>query len=399
MKNFIITIATILFLVGCNAQQPSSVQKEIESPANPTITEQTDNDASSSPPAIEQDKTMNEELKVHFLDVGQADSTLFQVSEDGQSYTILIDSGDFTGDEVVDYLQKNKVKNINIAIGTHPDADHIGQLDQVLQTFPVDEVWLSGNTSQSDTFQRVLMEISENDVDYVEPRTGDTYEIGPLHLEVLYPKEITGKANEESISVIITYGEISFVFTGDAEKANEIEMIQSGSQLEATFLQLGHHGSTTSTSKEFLQAVQPEVAIYSAGMDNSYGHPHEEVVSLIQESGIPLYGTDVHGTIIVTTDGKTYQIETEKDGYIEERKSKQQIDTNNRVENQDSCININTASAEEVEEIIHIGPERAKDLIELRPYQSIEELTKINGIGQARVDDIKKEGLACIGGN
>lgn len=397
MRNFIISIATILFLVGCNAQQPSSNQKEQTS--NPPLTEKKENESSSNLPVIEQSTSINEELKVHFLDVGQADATLFQIMENGQSYTILIDSGDFTGDEVVDYLQKNQVKNINIAIGTHPDADHIGQLDQVLQSFPVDEVWLSGNTSQSDTFQRVLMAISENDVDYVEPRTGDTYDIGPLHLEVLYPKEITGKANEESISVKITYGEISFVLTGDAEKQNEREMIQSDAQLKATFLQLGHHGSSTSTSKEFLQAVQPEVAIYSAGLDNSYGHPHEEVVSLIQESGIPLYGTDVHGTIIVTTDGKTYQIKTEKDGTIQKKDSAPQSPTNEPEQNHESCININAATVEEVEEIIHIGPKRAKDLIELRPYHSIDELTKINGIGPARVDDIKDEGLACIGGD
>ncbi|TKC19444.1 MBL fold metallo-hydrolase [Robertmurraya kyonggiensis] len=376
MKRLSICIVTVFFLAGCNSQL-TSTSKQMNS--------------------LNLEK--GDFLKVHYIDVGQGDSTLFQVSDNGQEYTLLIDAGDFSGDEVVEYLQASGNKKINIAIGTHPDADHIGQLDQVIEGFDVEEVWLSGNTSNSDTFIRLLEAIDKNDVVYEEPRMGDQFELGPLHIEVLYPKQISGKVNEESVSLKLTYGAISFVFTGDAEKKNEIEMIESGANLRADFLHMGHHGSSTSTSERFLQAVKPAVAIYSAGKDNSYGHPHEEVVSLVQNSGIELYGTDIDGTIVVTTNGKAYTIETEKNGTIQSSENIQKtIDTEGISSNNTSCININTAKVEEIEEIVHIGAERAEDLIELRPYNSIEDLSRIKGIGEARIEDIKEEGLACVGG-
>lgn len=376
LKRLFICIVTVFFLVGCNSQLASTSK---------------------------QTNTLNLEngdsLKVHYIDVGQGDSTLFQVTDNGQEYTLLIDAGDFTGDEVVEYLQANGIDKINVVIGTHPDADHIGQLDRVIEGFDVDEVWLSGNTSNSDTFHRLLGAIDSKDVGYEEPRMGDQFDLGPLHIDVLYPKQISGNANEESVSLKLTYGEISFVFTGDAEKKNEIEMIESGANLKADFLHLGHHGSSTSTSEGFLQAVKPAVAIYSAGKDNSYGHPHEEVVSLVQKSGIELYGTDVDGTVVVTTDGKAYMIETEKNGTIQSSENIQStIETEETPVSNASCININTATTEEIKKIVHIGADRAEDLIELRPFNSIEELSRIKGIGEARIEDIKEEGLACVGG-
>lgn len=376
MKRLFISIVTVFFLAGCNSQLASSSKQ-----TNSLNLENGDS------------------LKVHYIDVGQGDSTLFQVLDNGKEYTLLIDAGDFTGNEVVEYLQANEIDKINVAIGTHPDADHIGQLDRVIEGFAVDEVWLSGNTSNSDTFHRLLEAIDKNNVVYEEPRMGDQFELGPIQIEVLYPKLISGKANEESISLKLTYDEISFVFTGDAEKKNEIEMIESGANLRADFLHLGHHGSNTSTGERFLQAVKPAVAIYSAGKDNSYGHPHEEVVSLVQNSGIKLYGTDVDGTIVVTTDGKAYTIETKKNGTIQSSEEIQKtIEKAEIASNNASCININTATSEEIEQIVHIGEERAEDLIALRPYISIEDLSRIKGIGEARIEDIKEEGLACVGG-
>lgn len=388
---FLISIASALLIVGCTPQPHD------EKTADETISHQPINETENK---IVSEHEISDHLKVHYIDVGQGDSTLFQFSEDGEEYAILIDAGDFTGDEVIEYLQANGLSKVNIAIGTHPDADHIGQLDRIINTFKVDEVWLSGNTSSSDTFQRVLEAIDENDVGYEEPRMGDQFEVGSLNIEVLYPQQITGKVNEESISLKLTYGEVSFIFTGDAEKGNELEMVESGANLKADFLHLGHHGSSTSTSNEFLKAVNPKIAIYSAGAGNSYGHPNEEVVSLVQKSGIKLYGTDIHGTIIVTTDGKKYSIETNKQGTFHSPKTEEnttaQKDTDIRTT--EGCVNINTATSGEVEQIIHIGPERAEDLIEQRPYQSVDDLSKIKGIGPARIEDIKEEGLACVGG-
>ncbi|PLR76561.1 MBL fold metallo-hydrolase [Bacillus sp. V3-13] len=338
------------------------------------------------------------ELKVHYIDVGQADSTLLQYSDSGNDYTILIDAGNFNRTDVIDYLNSLGVNRIDIAIGTHPDADHIGQLDEIVTSFDVGEVWLSGNTSTSETYQRLLAAIDSSAADYYEPRMGDQFEIGALRIEVLYPKNITGKTNEESISLRLTYGEVRFVFTGDAAAYNEQEMLDSGMELAADILHLGHHGSSTSTSPAFLKAVNPKLAIYSAGDDNPYGHPHEEVVSLVKNAGIQLYGTDIDGTIVVSTTGTDFKIQTMKDGMLSESTHSAFKRAQETAASNSSCIDINSAAVDRLQEIIHIGPARALELQSLRPFKSVDDLTKINGIGPAKMADIKKQGLACTGG-
>lgn len=397
IRKFLIFFLVFIILGGC-ATDPTFINDkglEEHSQATKTISEE-----------VGQNKLENE-LTVHYINVGQADSTFLQFTDGDKNHAILIDAGDFNANDVIQYLHSQNITDIDIAIGTHPDADHIGQLDKVITQFTVGEVWLSGNPSSSQTFQRVLEAIDETGAEYEEPRMGDHYEVGPLKIDVLYPKELTGKTNEESISLKLTYGDVRFVFTGDAAAENELEMIASGINVEADILQLGHHGSSTSTSKEFLQAVKPQAAIYSAGVDNSYGHPHQEVVSLIQKSGIDLYGTNVHGTIIVTTDGSSYSIKAEHDGKIipsaqkktETMKSPdEQPPEIKQKQPNNSCIDINHASQEQVEKIIHIGPERADDLIKLRPYESVEDLSRIKGIGPARIKEIQSEGIACVGG-
>lgn len=150
-----------------------------------------------------------------------------------------------------------------------------------------------------------------------------------------------------------------------------------------------------------MREVQPDVAIYSAGLNNTYGHPHQEVVNLVQNSTIQLYGTDVHGTVIVETDGKDYKILTKKDGTITPSISGSTPKDEVKVEPAPiggRCIDINTASIERLQEIMHIGPARAHDLINIRPFTSVDDLGRIKGIGPARIADIKSQGLACIGG-
>lgn len=358
MKNalFLIHIIVICFVVsGCLPEEESS--------------EKTKNSAETAA-----------ELKVHFIDVGQADATLLHAEE----FTILIDTGDWNADDAVNYLHEQNITDIDIVIGTHPDADHIGQLDRVVEQFNVGEVWMSGNTSPSNTFIRALEAIDSTGTDYYEPRAGEVFDVGSLQMEVLYPEDVTGRANEESISLKLTYGEVRFVFTGDAGVNEEQDMIEAGFDLEAEILQLGHHGSNTSTSPAFLAAVSPEVAIYSAGADNSYGHPHAEVIAAAENIEAEVYGTDVNGTVIVETDGKTYSVLTERQGVP--------------VEGANRCIDINIASSAELQEIQGIGPAFAEQIINGRPYETIEGLTAIKGIGQGTVDEIQEQGLACIGG-
>lgn len=319
-------------------------------------------------------------LTVHYIDVGQGDSTLLEF--DG--FTMLIDAGNWNSKEAVDYLKQQEINEIDIVIGTHPDADHIGQLAQVIGEFEVGEVWMSGNTSSSNTFLNVLQAIEASGSDYVEPRSGDSFDVGSMQIDVLYPDEITGAANEESVSLKMTYGDVRFVFTGDAGVKQEQEMIDSGMDLDAEILHLGHHGSNTSTSPAFLEAVTPEVAIYSAGADNSYGHPHAEVIAAAENAGAKVYGTDVNGTIVVETDGKSYNVLTQQEGVP--------------TEGENRCIDLNIASSAELQEISGVGEAYAQAIIDQRPFESVEDLLDIKGIGQGTLSTIQEQGLACVGG-
>lgn len=252
------------------------------------------------------------EARVYFFDVGQADATLLM----GPDFTVLIDAGDYRRNDVVPHLNSVGVTGIDLLIGTHPHADHIGQFPQVLQSFTVGEVWLSGDTHTTLTFERAIDAILASGAAYHEPRAGEVFQFGALRIEVLNPTHLTGNFHEGSISIRAVFGDVAFVFTGDAETHTEAGMIGRGHELKAQILQLGHHGSRTSSSVGFLNAVQPEVAVYSAGEGNAYGHPHDEVVERVLGMGIELYGTDVHGTVVAETDGRTYSVSTDSAGDI-----------------------------------------------------------------------------------
>lgn len=356
-------------------------------------------------------------LTVHFIDVGQGDATLFTYED----YVVLLDAGDWKDTKALDYLKQQKIETIDLAIITHPHSDHMGQLTDIIKEIDVKEVWMSENTHTSKTYENALQAMLDHDVTYHEPKSGDIETIGSLQLHVLHPSTLSGDLNEDSISLRASYGNVHFVFTGDAYKKNEAEMMQRHDHLEAQILHLGHHGSNTSTSQAFLDTVNPDVAIYSAGKDNMYGHPHREVVERVTSSNITLLGTSEDGTILVKTDGNTYEIETSKQTVLTGKGKKDQnqtkgkksspkvVDipepteksipkTNSNKQNKvdHDCININEADVDKLTKIIHIGDKRAKDLIDKRPYETVKDLQKINGIGTKRVEDIEKEGLACV---
>jgi competence protein ComEC len=209
----------------------------------------------------------------------------------------------------------------------------------------------------------------------------------------------------ESIAVRVIYGSMAFLLTGDAESPTEEAMVGREHDLTAQVLQLGHHGSRTSTSEVFLDAVQSEVAIYSAGEDNQYGHPHEEVLERLAERDIEVYGTATHGTITVTTDGTTYEVLLDGDASPRSPPDEGPTPTPTPTaeptpEGQGGCepgqVDINSADAEELQRIIHIGPARAEDIIRLRPFSSVDDLTRVSGIGPARLADIEEQGIACV---
>lgn len=464
MKNkiFIPLLALLLFLGACGEDSESNLNEEQLSETDTELVEDKNDKAndeaygetnednqdeeanSSDEEATNKDESTSEsnqksnnknssqsvegDLKAHFIDVGQGDATLIQYSSGGKNYTILIDAGDWNSNNVVNYLNSQNVKHIDLLVGTHEHADHIGQMDKILNQFSVDEVWLTGNVTTSKTFERVIDAIEASDAGYYEPRAGETFNLGPLKIDVLHPSSLSGNLNNDSISMKLTYGTTTFLFTGDTEKSGENAILNRGYNIKADILQLGHHGSSTSSTPSFIKAVNPEVAIYSAGKDNSYGHPHVEVVNLMLDSGIKLYGTDVHGTVIVTTDGNSYSVKTNKNGTITRQTAKQNTndssknaksnndskqvtakqpnknDSSKKEEKQvtqpsnNSCVNINTASFEELQRIKHIGPDRAQQIIDLRPFKSVDDLTRVKGIAEGRLKDIKAENIACVGG-
>lgn len=247
-------------------------------------------------------------MEAHFIDVGQGDATLLM----GPDFTVLIDTGRHDREDVVPYLKEAGVEKLDLLVGTHPHADHIGQMDEVLRQFPVKEVWMSGAEHTSRTFERAIEAIAASEASYYEPRAGEQFQIGSLLLEVLHPETLPQDLNNGSIVIRAIYGDVIFLFMGDAEKPAEEEILLRDHNIQAHILHVGHHASSTSSHKAFVEAVDPEVAIYSAGQDNEYGHPHREVLALFEELNIPVYGTDRHGTIIVQTDGTSYGVETEK---------------------------------------------------------------------------------------
>lgn len=252
-------------------------------------------------------------LVVRFLDIGQGDCELIQLPDGG---TILIDSGD-RGKPTVDLLKQFGVKDIDLIIASHPHADHIGELRDVLGAFKVKEFWDSGFTeTATKTYTDMLGEIKKQGVKFVTPKEGVTRQFGNVKLEVLSPAAsfVDDNPNNASVVVRLTYGSKRFLFTGDAEVAAWKNMLDSEKDmLRADLLKAAHHGSSNGTTKDVLDAVKPSIFTISCAVGNDYHHPHPKVVGLLkQNSSIRVYRTDLGGTITAVCDGNNIEMSTEK---------------------------------------------------------------------------------------
>ena len=256
-------------------------------------------------------------LTVAFLDIGQGDSILIRTPNGS---TLLIDGGnsDRDGtDGIIPKLRAWGADRLDLMVATHPDGDHIGGLPAVLENFPVARVALTGQVHTTQVYERFLTDIRDMGLDAIQVRTGTPIELdSALQLDVLGPDErfveIEGDSNNASIVIRLVYSQVSFLFTGDAEGAEEQAILASGADLRSTVLKVGHHGSSFSTGVTFLAAVGPQIAVISAGRDNAYGHPHPSVLDRLQRAGAQVFRTDQHGTVTITTDGSTLTVSTDR---------------------------------------------------------------------------------------
>ncbi|MCR6525094.1 MBL fold metallo-hydrolase [Lysinibacillus capsici] len=302
--------------------------------------------------------TAGHEMQVHFIDVGQGDSILIE-SPSGK--TMLIDGGvKGAGQQIVSYLKELGINKLDIVVATHPDADHIGGLIPVLDNMTIEQFFDSGKVHTSQTFEEMLTRIDEKNIPYHVPKIGDDIELDKdVNVKVLNANDQATDNNDASIVLKMTYGNVSFLLTGDAGVALEKEMLQY--DVKATVLKAGHHGSNTSSSEEFIQAVKPEVTILSYGEDNKYGHPHAEIVDRLQAIGSKIYATADLGTITVSTDGVNYTVNGKETSSVE---------TGNILSKEEPTTAIEIVSKDLVTEIVGIK-NSGQHAVSLKDWQLI----------------------------
>lgn len=253
--------------------------------------------------------TPTSELQVHFIDVGQADCILL-INEDE---SMLIDAGNNDDGELVTaYLQSQGISTLTYAVGTHPHEDHIGGLDVVIRNFGIQNLLMPRIQANTKTFEDVLDAAIEKELTITAPKQGDSFTLGTATVTAVHCYNKTDDYNNASLMFRVDFGETSFLFTGDAEREAENAVLLSGVDIDCDVLKAGHHGSSTSSSRAFLDAVSPAYAVITCGVDNSYGHPHRETMQALNARDITIYRTDQQGNIRVFSDGKTLRWETAK---------------------------------------------------------------------------------------
>lgn len=244
---------------------------------------------------------MPKDIRVSYIDVGQGDSILIQQGE----HSMLIDAGkNDAGDTVVDYLKRQGIVHLDYIIATHPHEDHIGGIDNVIQNFDISTIYMPKVTANTRTFRDLVMEIKNKKLEVKSPISGDTFNLGSAECKILAPNSNNYEdLNNYSIVLKVSYGKDKFLFMGDAEEQSENEMLQKGYDVSANFLKVGHHGSHSSTSWNFLNKVNPDIAVISLGKNNDYGHPHKETLESLKKKGVQVLRTDQSGNIIIESDG------------------------------------------------------------------------------------------------
>jgi competence protein ComEC len=322
--------------------------------------------------------------KVHFIDVGQGDAILIQAP----SKNVLVDGGDSRGG-LVEYLLDLAIDTLNLLISTHPHADHIGALPEVLKTFTVLEVIDPGVVHTTALYTRYLQIIDSLNIPFVPGRAGMKREISDhAFIELLHPVEPSDKLlNDASIVLMLVLEQVRVLLTGDIEKRSETEILSHYAQIQSHVLKVAHHGSATSSSDDFLKAVSPQVAVIFCSEDNKYGFPHIQTLNRLSALKAGIMRTDQSGTIVMVSDGDAFYWTTDAEGSFV---------FPDQITIPGYPVDLNTASVDELTSIIHIGPARAKQLVSLRPIYSLDDLLRIQGIDEKRLNDIKQQNIAFV---
>ncbi|MDN7242216.1 ComEC/Rec2 family competence protein [Planococcus sp. N028] len=250
-------------------------------------------------------------MKVHYINVGQGDATYIKMpgGED-----VLIDGGrQGQGDEVIAYLKKQKVDDIEILISTHPDADHLGGLDEVLKAYKVESVYAPKVSHTTDAFENFLKAVKAEKLTIKTAKAGVKLSLRGVTAKFVGPTKEFGKSDLNNWSAVlhVTYDKNKFLFAGDAEKASETDMVKAKQTLQADVLKVGHHGAKTSSNTDFLKVVKPKYAVISVGK-NAYGHPTTDVLNRFKTAKATIYRTDQKGNIVFTSTGTKITIATNK---------------------------------------------------------------------------------------
>ena len=287
-------------------------------------------------------------------------------------------------------------------VGTHPHADHIGGLDEVLEAFPV-KVYIDNELPHTTrTYEKVMTLVEQKKIRYMTPKHGQIFNLGSeVTLEILHPqitplRNTRSDLNSNSIVIRLMHGENCFLFTGDAEEPTEHSLVQKGLET-CNVLKVAHHGSNHSSTTSFLNAVKPDIAVISLGVDNRYGHPGEDTMSRLKRTGAQIYRTDTQGTIKLISNGKKVTVSTEGKGTTPTKRAvviaaSDNKDKENASVDQAEKFDLNTATASQLEQVPGIGPSKSAAIINNREkngsFSSINDVQRVSGIGVKTAEKI-----------
>lgn len=314
-------------------------------------------------------------LKVTYIDIGQGDSELIE-TPDGK--TMLIDTGESSeSNKLDDALKKHGITKIDVLIGTHPHTDHIGGMRHVVENYSIGKIYMPNASANTKTFEKLLDAIDAANIPAYEAKSGVSLDLGEyVECSFFGPAAKYSDLNDTSAVLMLKYGDTGFLFTGDAEKTAEHDILDEyANELQCDVLKVGHHGSSTSTSEEFLDAANPTYAIISCGKNNDYGHPHAETLSKLSSRNIQVFRTDLSGDITAYSDGKSVSVSADGNEVSSKAKAKSSAKA--------------TASSDKMEETVYITKSgkayhKTESCSGLRSSKSISAVTLEEAISMGR---------------